>query len=220
MKVDTLRTEQSESYDRFLLKHPCSLIYYSSKYRDFLKELLGCHDEYLIAMEGDEIRGVLPLMFIEERFGRVYNSLPYYGSNGGIIADSDEAYQLLLSAYDAIARSSSTLSSTIIGNPLAEQDCDKIRHNYLDRRIGQFMTIPSRRNSWDNLMARIDSSARRNVKKAIREGVTVEVDNAQRNVYGRYTSEPFVPMVGCRNPTTSFIWSPVTSGPGRTMIYT
>ncbi len=179
MRVDVLQPTQREAYDQFLLEHPWSLLYYGSRYKDFLKALLGCGEEYLVALEGDAIRGVLPLMYMENSAGRVYNSLPYYGSNGGIVADEPAAKALLLNAYTAIAHSGRTKSSTVIGNPLAQDEAISVDYNYIDHRIGQFTSLVFQGDIMEGLMARIDASARRNVKKAFREGVTVEVDHTQ-----------------------------------------
>ena len=153
MRVEILRPELTEAYDQYLMGHSCSLLYYCSKYKNLLKDLLGCEEEYLLAMEGTNIHGVLPLMFTETDKGRVYNSLPYYGSNGGIIADNPAAYHELVNAYNAIACSETTVSSTIISNPLAQQDASDIRYNYTDYRISLFTSISFESNHRDQIMA-------------------------------------------------------------------
>jgi Acetyltransferase (GNAT) domain len=179
MEITRLQSELAGAYDRYLLTRRGSLFYYCSKYKDFLKRLLGCEEEYLLAVDGGEIKGVLPLMYREKDGGRVYNSLPYYGSNGGVTASDRAAYRDLISAYNDIACDEATVSSTVIGNPLVEQDDACIQHNYEDYRIGQFTDISFRTDPRNEIMARIDASAGRNVKKALREGVTVEVEPAQ-----------------------------------------
>jgi len=179
MKIETLSPELVQRYDQYLLSKDCSLFYYSSKYRNFIKRLLGCEEKYLVAMEHSAIHGILPLMYIQVDLRRIYNSLPYYGSNGGIVADNDEAYIELLNAYNEIAHSKTTLSSTIITNPLIEQSLSGSAHNYTDCRIGQFTKLSGTRNDWEEMPDRIESSARRNVKKALREGVIAEVDHNQ-----------------------------------------
>ncbi len=86
MEIKILNLDFHSEYEKFLLSNKEGLFYYSLKYRDFLKELLGCEEEYLVAVDGKNIIGILPLMYINGEYGRVYNSLPYYGSHGGIIA--------------------------------------------------------------------------------------------------------------------------------------
>ena len=166
MRVGLLQPELIEPYDRFLLKHGSTLLSYSSKYKDFLRKLLGCEEHYLLAMDGTGIHGVLPLMYTEVAEGRVYNSLPYYGANVGIIADDAEAYGSLVDAYNELASHKTTLSSTIVGNPFEQQDATDLQHNFTDYRIGQFTDIACQGDPWDEIMARVDASARRNVRKA------------------------------------------------------
>ena len=62
----------------------------------------------------------------QRKEGRVYNSLPYYGSNGGILADSQEVYWELESFYNAMASEQATMASTIVGNPFAQQEVEAL----------------------------------------------------------------------------------------------
>jgi len=180
MKVRSLKPEENEYYDEYLLRHRYSLFYHSSKYKDFLKNLLGCEEEYLLAVEGDTIQGILPLLFIERDGRRIYNSLPYYGSNGGIISDSDVAQRKLAEAYNEIALSTSTISATVIMNPFCDHEGERFVYNFKDYRIGQFTLLSEGVNASSvDLMACIEASARRNVKKAMSSGVSVERDGSQ-----------------------------------------
>jgi len=180
MKVRSLTAEANEGYDEYLLGQHYSLFYHCSKYKNFLRELLGCEEQYLLALEGDAIRGALPLLFTEKEGRRVYNSLPYYGSNGGIISDSDVAHRKLTEAYNDIAVSGSTISSTIIMNPFCDHDTKGFVHNLEDYRIGQFTILADEGDtSRTDLMSCIEPSARRNVKKAISSGVSVERDGTE-----------------------------------------
>lgn len=168
MKIDVLSNGLIQEYDRYLLRNPFSLFYQSSKYKDFLKALLNCSENYLVAIENDQILGALPLMLCQTELGRVYNSLPYYGSNGGILWDNPGAFKGLVGAYNEIATSATTLASTIINNPFCGESLDGVAHNLTDWRIGQFTQLNA---------IEIEASARRNVKKAIREGVTIGIDH-------------------------------------------
>ena len=179
LRIEKLRPELAENYDRFLLSYPETLFYHCSKYKDFLKDLLGCEEDYLLAIEGGNIRGALPLMYLEREGKRVYNSLPFYGSNGGIVGDDPLARQALVNAYTAIARSETTISSTITTNPFARPDASGLPHNLTDSRIGQFTNIGFSSAHREQIMAAIDSSARRNISKAAREGITVTIDDSQ-----------------------------------------
>jgi hypothetical protein len=179
MNISVLQSSLTPEYEDYLLKQETSLLYYGHRYKDFLKALLGCEEEYLIATENDEIRGVLPLLYAERDGRRVYNSLPYYGSNGGILTQDAAAFGALSAAYDEIARSERTLSATVISNPLGEVDLSNLSHNYKDYRIGQLTNISFKENHRERLMSVIDSTAVRNIKKAAREEIEIGTDAAE-----------------------------------------
>ena len=179
IRIERLRPQGAGSYDQFLRRHPEALFYHSSKNKEFLKSLLECEEHYLLALDGDRICGALPLLFMESQGKYVYNSLPFYGSNGGIIADNALAYCELAGAYKEIAGRESTISSTIISNPFAQRDSEDLPHNLTDYRIAQFTEIEFAGNHRAEIMSRIDSSARRNVTKATREGVNVKIDDSK-----------------------------------------
>lgn len=171
-------------YDGYVMGRSECMLYYSSKYKKFIKELLVCEEEYLIVLDEDGVQGILPLMYAERDGMRVYNSLPYYGSHGGIIANHLEAEQILKNAYNDIASRETTISSTIVQNPFFENSRACIRWNYTDSRIGQITAIDSNGDAEEQIMSRLESRARGSIRKAMREGVMVERDSEQLNKLG------------------------------------
>ena len=176
MKIKPLTPNFYDQYNEFSLRHEQSLFYYSLKFKGFLESLIGCQEEYLLAIKDDEIAGILPLMYIEGKYGRVYNSLPYFGSNGGIIADNEEAFKALAEEYNNRVCDSRVAAATIISNPLLEQDYSGIKYDLTDVRIGMLTSLKTN-NPGEEILARIDSTARRNVKKALNAGVEVKINN-------------------------------------------
>lgn len=167
-------------YQKYVESNPACMLYYSLNYRDFIKEIVGCDEEYLVVVDGDDIKGILPLMYLERNNRRVYNSLPYYGSHGGIIADTVDAEELLINKYNSIAMLDETVSSTLVGNPLSNSLPAKVLCNYSDYRIGQITDISAQGGSaTDNIMDRLESRARGSIRKAEREGIVVEKDGSQ-----------------------------------------
>ena len=61
------------------------LIYYSKQYRDFLKDILnkGIPLNFCISKNG-KIIGFIPNFLCESAGIKISNSLPFYGSNGGL----------------------------------------------------------------------------------------------------------------------------------------
>ncbi len=178
LKITTLQKKDYQNYEKFLLEIPESLLYYSTKYKELLEEYLRVESEYLLAIdEQDNIWGVLPLMKKEGKFGTIINSLPFYGSNGGILSKNDEVFKLLLVHYNNLIKN--VASSTYITNPFAEHQNIKPTHNITDRRVGQWTFIGYEDSKEENIMKSFESSARRNVRKALKEQVAINIDNSQ-----------------------------------------
>jgi Acetyltransferase (GNAT) domain len=151
------------AWNAFLLRHPGSLVYASSGYRSLLVELLGCRDRSLVALEGGEVRGVLPLLELDG----ILNSLPFYGSNGGVLADTEAAERALAAAYAELALSAGTRAATVVENPFAPARNARYPATHDDARIAQWSDLPA---------TGIEPSAARNVAKARRAGIAVERD--------------------------------------------
>lgn len=180
MHVRPLTPEWEPRYQDFVSRHPDGLFYASLRYRDFLVDLLGCRPNYRIATEGEAVVGVLPLMATDGSYGQVLNSLPYYGSNGGILAADDAARGGLADWYDDIAVKAEVAAATVIDNPLSPSGEGFPAHDLTDDRIGAFTDLVGPGSSStvaDGVLAAIDGSARRNIQKALRSGVTVDVEN-------------------------------------------
>lgn len=175
--VERLSDRWKSAYSHFLKEFDDSLFYYSDSYRRFLEDLLDCQSTYFLACEGDEVAGVLPLMEISGRWGKVINSLPFYGSNGGFLTKSDRAQKILAAEFNKVAEDAEVLSAVMIehpGHPVPEA---LIRYNLEDERIGQITDLHELAESESALASLIDSSARRNIRKAERAGVKVDVEN-------------------------------------------
>lgn len=165
------------SYLRFLESIDTSLFYASSKYRDFLKFYLHCEDNYIAVFESGEIVGVLPLMLRETSLGYIVNSLPYYGSNGGVVAKTQAAHDLLIQYYLEFVSREDVVVSCLTESPLSREI--SLKSDFEDYRIGQITTIPNYSQDFDiKLFEIIDSSTRRNIRKAQSSNVSVTIDNS------------------------------------------
>ena len=104
-----------------MLGDPNTLIYASDKYRRLLRKHLNADDYYLVALnEKNKIVGALPT-FIKRNnnYGNIINSLPFYGSNGGIIEYCGDINVrcALLEAFNNLAQKEGCVASTIITSP-------------------------------------------------------------------------------------------------------
>ena len=126
MKVEVLTSEREGDYTKYLLKHEKSLFNASIVFRDFIRLL--CPDAipyYLLAIDDTkEIAGVLPTFMKKGSMGGlgpVLNSMPWFGSNPGLLADDDEAAFFLLQAFENMAKWTHCFSSTFITPPNQDQ---------------------------------------------------------------------------------------------------
>ncbi len=173
IEVVPLQEDLNNQYTAFLLATSSSLLYYSLPFKAFLEALLGCESNYHLALHRGEVRGILPVMERGGVFGRIVNSLPYYGSNGGILASAPETGVALRDFYAAYI-SGDIAAATLVENPLTP--AEGIPHDLVDNRIGQFTSL-SGVSSASDVLQRIDGSARRNVRKAEDSGVSVTIQN-------------------------------------------
>ncbi len=177
IEVTALAPGEEPAYDAFVRDAPGALVYHSLAYRDLLVGHLGCEQEYLVARGSDGgMAGVLPLLWTGEDDARVYNSLPFYGSHGSALASGNEAAAALIAAYDERATAPDTLAATMVANPFLERQPPEPAHNLTDERISQVTDLPPAAAGEHALMEAIDSSARRNVRKAQRAGVVASAD--------------------------------------------
>src|SRR5579871_3162753 len=155
--------------DEFVSGHPAGLVYYLSAYRRFLMRMQNCRCETMIAWHGRRVVGVLPAMSMDGPYGTVLNSLPFFGSNGGVLAADADVAATLRKSFDE--RASSCAAATWISNPFVESLPPA--HDFTDERISQWTDLTA----WDaglGLPRGIESSARRNLSKAVSEGITVQ----------------------------------------------
>lgn len=174
--VRELNNKDEESYNNFVRGHALGMFYYSWNYKCFLENILSCKSHYLIAEKNNEVTGVFPLMVLDGTYGKVWNSLPFYGSHGDVLSNDEETYNALYK-YAQSKFFDKAASYTIIQNPLegkSNKDSVTTTATHQDFRIGQWTSLPENK---ENLLNILDSSTRRNIKKAKKSNIDVSVNN-------------------------------------------
>jgi hypothetical protein len=188
MRIVPLEPGLEPAWREFVLRRSNSLFYASLEYRDLVARVLGATPHYFVAMHGQEVRGVLPTFAATDAvFGTVLNSLPYYGANGGILTDgSAEVGQALLGAYLELEHALGCAASTLIASPydgaldIYEKD---LACTFRDSRVGQLTPLPrGSARAEEDLFSIYDESARRNVRKARKSGVTYRESNSEEDL--------------------------------------
>lgn len=172
--------------DHFLRSDPHTLLYASVPYLRLLKAFLECELEVITVRSGSRLVGYMPLAFRHAAPGTVCNSLPFYGSNGGMIVapgeDTDVIRGLLLEAFNRLVSAKKCIASTVISNPLDKEGDAWLRANLsyqlTDERIGQITHFPQPDGDLEKaLMASFEDPRPRNIRKAQKENIKVSVSN-------------------------------------------
>ncbi len=175
MNITEVKGAGSDEFRQYIQRNPRTLVYAEPRFLALVGEHLEARCSWLVARRRGEIVGLLPFLEKDGPMGSAFNSLAYFGSNGGVIQASQDADSklALINAFYNMAAAAQAASATIISNPL-EGDSDfydaHIAHDFCDERIGQITHLPS---SEEDLIARFDDPRPRNIRRAIREGVTV-----------------------------------------------
>lgn len=136
---------------------PDGMIYGATPFLRFLREATGARVGALVAEEpaagvGAAPVAALPFAVLErEGLGRIVNSLPWWGSHGGVVLDragarAEEARGALLAAFAGLVARLAPLSSTVILTPEEEPHRAAyeaaLRPTARDDRIGQVTPLP------------------------------------------------------------------------------
>ncbi len=178
MKMTLLDSSNEDAYRQFLADQDTSLVYHSLGYREVIREVAGGIPEYHLAIDNSgAIRAALPLFRKEGPSGTVYNSLPFFGSNGGPIGCDGTAINLLFNHYNELISGDSVASATLIESPFNPIEASAIKHNMQDHRIGQITPLPRSDGTEEALMSILHQKTRNMVRKAQKSGVLVSIDN-------------------------------------------
>ena len=181
--IKSFTAEFEFEYENFILNHQNSMMYHSIKYINFLKGLIRAKTLCIVSRNDGKIDGVLPIMYKDGKFGRVMNSLPYYGSNGSVLTSCEQTTHLILNFYDQISNYSTVASSTIITNPFDIKSIfDKTDFTHKDYRIGQFTDIEFSENHREKLFKKYHYKTRNVIRKALKHNVNVVIDNSKLNL--------------------------------------
>lgn len=164
-------------YQQFVNGHPYALMFHSPQWLDVISASAFGEMFVLHTQEDGVLTGVLPVFVSEDKgMGRVGNSLPFFGSNGAILAapgKETEVFPLLLQAMETLAADFSLRSYTLIQSIRDEQDDLYEKHlqpTFTEERLCQMAPLPKDK---EELMTALSPCKRNNVRRAWKLGVSV-----------------------------------------------
>jgi FemAB-related protein (PEP-CTERM system-associated) len=153
----------ARAWDEFVDARSGPTGYHLWRWRRVFSRAFGHEPIYLVARQGSQLVGVLPLVYISSVIsGRTLTSLPFL-NYGGVLADSDAAADRLLELAVQVARS---------------RQCKHLELRHVGRR---FPGLPCRQHKVtmlltieDGMWDRLDRKVRNQIRKAQKSGLVVE----------------------------------------------
>jgi FemAB-related protein (PEP-CTERM system-associated) len=159
---------QEELWDRYVAVKQTATGYHLAAWRHVVARAFSHQTFYLMANEiSGEVRGILPLVYLNSPlFGRFLVSLPYF-NYGGLVADTAEAADALLTEAAACARSLGADHIELRHVAGLHLDWPKKEH-----KVSMRMDLPQR---YEDLMKAFSTKLRSQVRRGEKEGMTAEV---------------------------------------------
>ncbi len=173
MKVESVREAGADAYAELVAGYPNAMVYHTPAYLSYVGGITGARNETLLAMDEGVPVAALPVLALDGPHGTVYNSLPFFGSNGGILGTDPAARAALAGAFCDLAEGDGVLAATLIESPL-ERDDELAPADYEDERISMLTALSRARDreaAQEEVMDRMQPPGRRNIRKAWDHGV-------------------------------------------------
>lgn len=186
-------------WDDYVLNHPHGIAYQLFAFREAIEKAFGFKCIYLMAMNGNRVQGILPLVHVHvPGLKGSLVSLPYCDA-GAILADSPSIHTRLLTHALSLAKEMG-ISSVVVRSivPVAGINPEVTRHP------GKVRLVLSLPDNSDKLLAGFKAKVRSQIKKPLKDGLTFHLG-------GRELCRPFFRifaenMRDLGSPVHSFNW--------------
>lgn len=171
IKVQILQPNQFDAYRELVSRIGTTMFYHQTNFIEFAAVLLSADVEIFgLYIEG-RLVAACPWLVKNGSLGKVYNSLAYYGANGGIISINPEyrkaLEQQMMPEISSKAASQAYVSNLLSGNTLKLNDF--IVHN----RMAQVTTLPAESQE-ESLMEIFHFKTRNMIRKGLKENITFQ----------------------------------------------
>lgn len=227
LEIQQLDHSNMEAYANFFHSVPEHLFYASPSHLAYLCDILrASHGCTLIAMRQGRVVGALPCLAQQHvELGMVMNSLPYFGSNGGLLVlpgEGEETAPALLDAWRDLARRLNAVAWTIVENPLMPMHGIMERmglHTSRDWRTGQLTSLADIRSEHaaDDLFAVFHQKTRNMIRKALKSGLHFFRDESESGLSALHAlhSRNMAAIGGRAKPWRAFAAIPHFFRPGK-----
>ena len=182
MKIEKISKLDLHEYSQLCEQSREATFYSSFNHLSFLTDVLGIQPEFIIAKDDDELIGVLPYFCKSTNYGNVFNSLPFFGSYGGIISKK-QCHKEILDFFNEINKEDELISSVIITNPFMKtfNDYENIfSYNFVDKR--RIQCIELKNTNEEKLWLSFEQRVRRSIRKASKENIIFETSELNEKI--------------------------------------
>lgn len=186
--VDFLTANGRSDWDAYVQTHSDGLPLHLSAWRDVMQQTYGYETCYLMARSEEQIVGVLPLFIVPSRLtGRRAMTMP-----GGLCADNaGVATALLESALESVSGQASRLVVQDARHEWVDDWHTESNHVYWIRHLDQ---------SEDDLWRALDGNIRRQIRKAKRNELDIEIGRGAKlldefyDMFSQFTHQVGTPV--------------------------
>jgi len=174
MRIRLADNADQSSWDAYVLRHPQGLAYQMYAWKKAVEQAYGFRGAYLLAEEQGVVCGVLPLIHLKAPFlgGGRFVSLPYCDA-GGVIADDPVIGNALVTSAEALTREKHVRGIELRqSSPL---NATLPRYRLHTGKVRMVLVLPG---DSDRLLAGLKSKLRSQLKKPLRDGLTVRLGGA------------------------------------------
>lgn len=170
IRIEPFKIENSQDWDNYVKGHSGGSLYHLSFFRTVVEKTYNHRSFYFLAIdENSNVRGVLPLFYINSIvFGKELVSLPFC-DYGGILADTDEIYLMLfdkaLELYNRFRCKSIELRQMQEYCCLKERDSEKV--SVRSSKVRMILRLPD---TSEKLFSTFPAKLRSQIRKPQKDG--------------------------------------------------
>ena len=155
-------------YNNFVNEVEHSMLYHTVPYLKLVSEVLDCEIVIYVWEEGHQVKAACPWLVKEGIYGKIFNSLAYYGANGGILSINHDFKERLefkmMKEIESESAGFAYISNLFSKNLLEDKECRNIE------RLAQISELPAS-NEEDKVMEPIHSKTRNMIRKGLKENL-------------------------------------------------
>lgn len=165
-----------------LLMHNDSTFYQSSSHLRFLEKILKNKTQFITVRDDKRLKGALPFFIKESRYGKVINSLPFFGSYGGLIAEDLETKKKIILFLNEYNKNDDILASVVVSNPFSNDWHIYEKYflfNKKEERLAQCLKIDGL--DYNATWLKFEQRVRRAVRKAEKNQLVIKREELTDN---------------------------------------